>query len=741
MFPHPHVLPRAVLTLAIGLTLTASAFAGANPAAAAPDPTGSNRPAAVQPAAETTAASPAADAARPQAAHDDSTTRLDSVVVIGQRYLPDYNVRGTRAATRTNTALLNVPQAVTVVTDKLVADQAMTSLGDAFRYMPGIGTAQGEGNRDTPVMRGISTTGDFYVDGIRDDVQYYRDMYNLDRIEALKGPNALAFGRGGSGGVINRITRMADGMEHHSGTAQFGSGLRRRGTIDYGTGIGDAAGFRVNAVYENSDSFRDDVFLKRYGINPTFNLDLGASTSLLLSYERFHDNRTADRGVPSFQGRPVDVDPSTFFGNPKDSFATADVNAFDATLEHAFGEHLSLRNHLRWAGYDKFYQNIFPRAVGANGSTVTLSAYNHATRRTNVFNQADLVWETSGMGMRHTVLLGSELGYQANDNFRMTGYFAPGANVVPLASPNVDVAVDFRQSATDADNHTTARIGAVYLQDQIEFSPQWQAIVGLRYDDFRVDLRNNRNGQVFRSRDHMLSPRAGLVFKPSADVSIYASYSRAFQPRSGDQLASLTASNASLKPESFRNREIGAKWDIRRDLQASIAIYRLDRGNVAIVDPNDATRMLLVDGQQTRGVELGLAGRITDTWQVMGGYAWQSGEITTTQSATILKGNRLAQLPRHSASLWNRYDFTPRFGAGLGIVYRGALYANADNQVTLPAFTRIDAALYWTVTPTMEVQVNVENLGNVRYFASAHSNNNISPGAPRSAWVTVNYRY
>ncbi|MCO5054275.1 TonB-dependent siderophore receptor [Thermomonas sp.] len=740
MSSHLFALSRTLLALAIGLSLATPAFAGTTTAATTPKHAGTGHPTAASTGTETPSGS-GGDSPSAQSTGNGDPTRLHGVVVIGQRYLPDYNVRSTRSATRTNTALLNIPQAATVVTDKLVADQAMTSFGDAFRYMPGIGTAQGEGNRDTPVMRGISTTGDFYVDGIRDDVQYFRDMYNLDRVEALKGPNALTFGRGGSGGVINRITRVADGMDHHSGTAQFGSGLRRRGTIDYGTGIGDRAGFRVNAVYEDSDSFRDDATLKRYGINPTFNVDFGSATSLLLSYERFHDKRTADRGVPSYLGRPVATDPSTFFGNPELSFSEADVNAFDATLQHAFTEQLSLRNHLRWADYDKLYQNVFPGAVSADGATVTLGAYSHATRRTNLFNQTDLVLETQAAGMRHTLLLGSELGYQSNDNFRMTGYFAPGTNVVPVAAPNVDAAVDFRQSASDADNHTTARITAVYLQDQIEFSPHWQAIIGLRYDDFRVDLRNNRNGQVFRSADHMLSPRAGLIFKPNADVSIYASYSRAFQPRSGDQLASLTASNAALRPESFSNREIGAKWDIRRDLQASIAVYRLDRGNVAIVDPNDATRMLLVDGQNTRGVELGLAGRITDAWQVMGGYAWQTGEITTTQSATILKGNRLAQLPRHSASLWNRYDFTPRFGAGLGIVYRGALYANVDNRVTLPAFTRIDAALYWSITQDMEVQLNVENLGNVRYFSSAHSNNNISPGAPRSAWVSINYRY
>lgn len=726
-------LPRACLAIAIGLAMSAPAFGTETPPARTPN---GDTPATTTPIAAD--ATPKAAAATPQ---DGNTTRLDGIVVIGQRYLPDYNVRTTRGGTRTNTALLNVPQAATIVTDKLVADQALTSFGDAFRYMPGVGTAQGEGNRDTPVLRGISTTGDFYVDGIRDDVQYFRDMYNLDRIEALKGPNALTFGRGGSGGVINRITRMADGMSHRSGSAQFGSGLRRRGTLDYGDGIGDRAGFRINAVYEDSDSFRDGFRLTRYGINPTFNLDFGTSTRLLLSWERFHDRRTADRGIPSFQGRPVATDPSTFFGDPDLSYARADVNAFDATVEHAIGEHLSLRNHLRWADYDKIYQNVYPSAVDATGTLVTLAAYRHPSRRSNLFNQTDLVWETQGAGMRHTLLLGGEIGRQSNDNFRMTGYFAPGTNVVPVAAPNVDVAVDFRQSATDADNHTVARTAALYLQDQIEFSPHWQAILGLRYDDFRVELRNNRNGDVFRSADRMLSPRAGLIFKPNADLSIYASYSRAFQPRAGDQLASLTASNAALQPERFVNREIGAKWDIRRDLQASIAVYRLDRGNVAIVDPDDATRMLLVDGQYTRGVELGLAGRITDAWQVMGGVAWQTGEITSTQSASIVKGSRLAQLPRLSASLWNRYDFSPRFGAGLGIVHRGALFANVDNRVTLPAFTRLDAALYWTVAPGMEIQLNVENLGNVRYFASAHNNNNISPGAPRSAWVTVNYSY
>lgn len=670
-----------------------------------------------------------------------SQEQIDTIVVNGQRYLPDYNVRQTRGATKIDARLLDVPQAITVVTDKLVADQAMTSMSDVFRYMPGIGVAQGEGNRDTPVLRGTSSTADFYVDGIRDDVQYYRDVYNLERVEALKGPNAMIFGRGGSGGVINRITRQADGENHRNATLQFGSDARRRATMDVGTGIGETAGVRLDAMYEKSDSFRDHFELERYGVNPSYGVDLGSSGRLQLSYEHFKDERTADRGIPSFLGRPVHTSRSTFFGNPRLSHTDATVDAIDVAIDYSFSENLSLRNHLRWADYDKFYQNVFPGTVNASGTQVNLAAYSNATERTSTFNQSDLVWKTATGTLQHTVLLGMELGRQSTDNFRRTGYFAPGTNVVALGNPTVNVPIDFRQSATDADNHIVAETVAVYVQDLIEFSPQWQAIVGLRYDDFRVDMRNNRNRQSFDSSDELGSPRAGLIYKPRDDVSFYASYSVAYQPRAGEQLSSLTTGNASLRPESYRNREIGAKWDISQELQASAAVYRLDRKDVAVVDPNDVTRTLLVDGENTEGVELGLAGRITDQWQLMGGYAYQDGELDSALSTSAAKGNRLAQLPRHSFSLWNRYDFSPSLGAGIGLIHRGEIYANVDNLVSLPSFTRLDAAVYWTPVKWMQVQLNVENLTDRRYFASAHSNNNIMPGAPRSAWLSFNFQY
>ncbi len=664
--------------------------------------------------------------------------RLDDIEVTAQRYLPDYNVRRTRGATKTDTPLLDVPQAVTVVTDKLVADQAITSMAEAFRYMPGIGTAQGEGNRDTPVLRGNSSTADLFIDGIRDDVQYYRDFYNLDRVEALKGPNAMVFGRGGAGGVINRITRQADGEDHRAATLQIGSWQRRRGTVDYGTGFGKDMGVRLNAMLEDSGGFRDGYFLERYGFNPTLGFGLGGDTTVQLSWERFHDKRTSDRGVPSFQGRPLDVHPSTYFGDPAKSWNDATVDAFDAVVEHRFSEDLNLRNHLRWANYDKFYQNVFPGAVNAAGTQVSLAAYNADTSRRNLFNQTDLVWNTRTGSVEHTVLAGLELGWQDNDYLRENGVFAPGGNLVPIAAPTIDAPVEFVYQRS---NDATTRVAATYVQDQIAFTPHWLAIVGVRNDRFRASLDDHDSNKTSRSRDDLWSPRAGLIWKPVDDVSVYASFSRTFLPRAGEQLTSLTDANAGLKPETFRNRELGAKWDIGRDLQASIAVYRLDRGNVAIADPDDPTEMLLVDGQRGKGVELGLAGRITESWQIMGGYAWQDGEISTTQSASIVAGNRLAQLPRNSASLWNRWDIRRDFGVGLGIVHRGAIYANVDNKVELPAFTRFDAAVYWTLNPSVQLQLNIENLADKRYFASAHSNNNLSPGAPRGAYLSANLSF
>jgi catecholate siderophore receptor len=312
---------------------------------------------------------------------------------------------------------------------------------------------------------------------------------------------------------------------------------------------------------------------------------------------------------------------------------------------------------------------------------------------------------------------------------------------VPLDHPTTTLPITFAPNATDADNHGIATVAAVYFQDQVALSDHVQAIVGLRYDDFGVDVHNNRTGADFASQDALVSPRLGLIYKPVQPMSVYASYSVSYLPRAGEQLSSLSLSNLALDPEEFRNYEVGTKWELTPGLSLSAAVYRLDRRNVAIPDPTDPTVSLLVDGQRTKGVELGLGGYVTRAWSVMGAYAYQAGEITRTQSATVLAGATLAQLPKNTFSLWNKYDLTQRWAAGLGVIHRGEIFTSTDNTVILPAFTRVDSAVYYAITPRLRAQINVENLLDEKYYASAHSNNNITPGSPRAVRVTLTTRF
>jgi catecholate siderophore receptor len=653
--------------------------------------------------------------------------------------------RAVVSATKTPTPLRDVPQAVSIVTSQQMADQRMASMADVVRYMPGVSMAQGEGNRDTPILRGSSSTSDFFVDGVRDDVQYMRDVYNLERVEALKGPNAMIFGRGGAGGVINRVTRQAQWGQSQEFSAQIGSFDNRRVTADVGKGFTDAVAARVTGVYEDSGSYRNGVGLERYGVQPSVAFRLSPQTLLRASYEYFHDERVADRGIPSLAGSPVETDASTFFGDPDLSRVDATVNLLAAVVEHDFNDRVTLRNRVSYGVYDKFYQNVFPGGVNATAATVSIAAYNNATDRANLFNQTDLVVRQQTGTIAHTILAGAEFGRQVTDNFRSTGYFTgAGPNVTsvqaPLDSPTISLPVQFRQSATDADNHGVATVAAVYLQDQLQLTSHWQAVAGLRLDAFDLDFTNNRSGVTLASRDRLLSPRLGVVYKPILPVSIYGSYTLTYIPRSGDQLSSLSLSNQALEPEQFRNYEAGVKWDVGQAVAVTGAVYRLDRGNVAIADPNDTTRSILVDAQRTVGLELEMNGTI-GALGLSAGYAWQDGEITRAISPSVPAGSVLAQLPKHSVSLWSKYAVTDRWAAALGVVHRSGMFAAADNAVTLPGFTRVDGGVFFDVNARLRAQVNVENLFDADYFASAHNNNNITPGGPRGVRFSLTARY
>ena len=652
-----------------------------------------------------------------------------------------YQIAATNSATKTLTPLINIPQSVTVVTEELIRDQMMMSIADVVRYVPGVTAIQGENNRDQVIIRGNSSSADFFVNGFRDDVQYFRDLYNLERVEALKGSNAMMFGRGGGGGVINRVTKEAGFTPLREISLQGGPYGNRRFTADLDQPFGDKAAFRLNGMYENSGSFRKFVGLDRYAVNPTLTWLATGRTKITLSYENLHDRRTADRGIPSFQGRPAGIPISTFFGDPENSRVRADVTLGSATIEHQLGR-LNIRNRTFVGDYDRYYQNYVPGAVNAEKTLVALSAYNNATTRRNSFNQTDLTYLVAAGATHHTLLWGTEAGRQNTSNFRNTGYFNDTATgvQVPYSDTAIRTPVVFRQGPTDADNRISTNVAATYVQDQVELSRYVQVVAGVRFDHFDLKFHNNRSNENLRRIDNLISPRLGVIVKPLAPLSVYVNYSVSWLPSAGDQFSSLTTITQQVKPEKFSNYEAGIKWDIRRELSLTTAIYRLNRTNTRAIDPNDPTRIIQTGSLRTNGYELGLNGSLTGKWRVAGGYAYQDAFISSA-TAAARAGAQVAQVPHHTFSLWNSYQFLPKMSAGLGVLNRSDMYAGIDNTVTLPGYTRADAAIYYSLTDTVRFQANVENLLGRKYFINADSNTNISPGFPRAVRVGLIARF
>ena len=679
-------------------------------------------------------------AAVPAASADSSADAegQPEIVVTGERV--PYGVKVTTTATKTATDIRNIPQALTIVSSQQIADQQLRSIGDLLLFVPGASYNSGEGNRDTLVLRGNSSTADFFIDGVRDDVQYFRDFYNIDRVEVLKGPNAMIFGRGGGGGIVNRVLKRPSLSVARRATASGDGWGGRRISADLDQPLSDALGVRLNGVYENSDSFRRHVDLKRYGINPTAAVLLGPDTRVDLSYEYFHDRRTADRGVPANGNKPIRGFTRTFFGDPDKSFAKANVNLATLAVEHRFAEGLTLKNRTMFGDYDKFYQNIFPASFNPATQRVTLSGYNNRNDRKTLFSQTDLVWENRLAGIDQTLLLGFELGREKSRNRRTTASFV-GSNSVPVSNPTVDANVIFAPSATDSNNRVKANVAALYVQDQLRPASWVEIVAGLRFDSFKIDVDDFRanGGGRFGRRDHLWSPRLGLILKPSDDLSLYASYSRSYLPQSGDQFSSLTDVTEGLKPERFDNYEVGAKLQLPGGLLATAAVYQLDRTNTRATDP--LTLLTVLTGaQRSRGLELGLERSITSRWLVSAGYTLQEAKITKTTTAAPA-GRKVPLVPRHSFSLWNRYDFTKTIGAGLGVIARSKSYASISNAVKLPGYARVDAALYYQLPGGIEAQLNLENLLGAHYFPTANSDNNISPGAPRTVKASIGYRF
>lgn len=349
---------------------------------------------------------------------DNDAPAAEVMYIYGTRN--SYRADDSSSATRTPTAIEDIPQSIFIITRDVIDDQAMTGLGELVRYVPGVTMGQGEGHRDAPVFRGNLTTSDFFVDGMRDDLQYLRDLYNVEHIDVVKGASALVFGRGNGGGALNRVSKTAKFEGIRALELGAGSYGHARVAADVGGRLGNALAGRLNLVAEDSESYRDEVGIERFGLAPTLRIEASDTTQIDLFAEYFSDERTVDRGVPSQDGRPWQGSRDTFFGNPDLSNSDIEVATLRGVLSRELTSDLTLRGALSYGDYSKFYENVYPGGpVNAATDTVRISSYNSATDRENLLAQADLVWETSAAGMEHTVLAGLEIGRQESANTRI----------------------------------------------------------------------------------------------------------------------------------------------------------------------------------------------------------------------------------------------------------------------------------------------------------------------------------
>jgi catecholate siderophore receptor len=645
-------------------------------------------------------------------------------------------------ALKTPIPIIDVPQTLSIITDEDIRRQGFRDIGDIVRYTPGVNTSQGEGHRDSVVFRGVRSTADFYLDGVRDDVQYYRSLYNLEQVEILRGPNALLFGRGGTGGIINRVTKKAvlnDAFgSFDMGTDTFGA---FDFAVDYNVQTSKNSALRINFHSDTLENHRDYYDGDRYGFNPTLRVQISPQTTLDLSYEHADHERFIDRGVPTLNGEPVEAFEEIVFGDTDTNLTTLRADIYRANVSHEFSDTQKGNLVVQYSDFAKMYKNYYASGY-SGGDTFTADGYKDPTERTNLIISGNIVNEFQTGSAKHTLLVGAEIIDTENENYRYNTFFITteddnevfnisrpinfGVNAAGVRTYN-DFTADLK-SSTESDIEVTS----FYIQDQIDVSDSFKIMLGGRFDAFDITVRDVKNGTSESREDEEVSPRAGLIFKPQENLSLYVSYSESFLPRSGEQFKSLSSSSARLDPDVFESTEIGVKWDIRENLSFTVSYF--DSEQTQAVRDSDTGENSEIVGLQVDGIELELKGQVTDRLYLALGYSDLDGETA--------KGGEPREIPEQTASLWATYEVNDQFGIGLGITHQGESNIKNDKPgLILPDYTRVDFAAYYDLADDLSVQLNVENLTDELYFPHSHSTHQASVGEPLNARVSLRKRF
>jgi catecholate siderophore receptor len=700
-----------------------------------------------------------------------ATTELNPLNVIGSKGEAPTLSSGLKSSLPVSSS----PESISIIGSEQIKQQGLKGISDVLDFTPGVTNSQGEGHRDAPVIRGVRTTQDLYRDGIRDDVQYYRPLYNIEQVEVLRGPNAIRSGFGGAYGIINRVTKkgvIGEDFTVLSGSVDtFGE---TNVQLDRNMQLNENSSLRVNIFGENLSNHRDFYYGDGFGVNPTLRYDLGDGSTLDVSYEYLNQERFIDRGIPTANNKPDESLKDYVFGDPTENFSTHTAHIMSAVYQHELSDSLYGRLSASHSDHDKLYQNFY--ATGITANTVTLDGYVDTTNR----QTSTLSYEVSGEfetgGIIHNIIAGIEYLDMSNDNDRYNALWTTTNDdnvVLSLTRPlnlSGGVGVDSAGNPTanqytginrDRQDTTFADIDVLsfYLMDEIEIMEKLTAVAGVRFDNMDIDIKGydakldldpgvaataaagiDPNGDASGSdSDEMLSPRLGLIFDLTDEASLYASYSETFSPKGGDQYARLKGYNddntsagygkpldSRYDPDTFENVEFGFKYDFANGLSLSASYFEIEAEKPT---PSSNGETLSISSSEISGFELQLLGMISDKWFINAAY--------TNLDAHENDGDRLREAPENTFSVWNNYLLSDRFAVNFGILHQGETHISNGSAEMLPEFTRVDAGASYLLTENTRIQLNVENLTDELYFPHAHGTHQASVAAPINAMLSI----
>ncbi|MGE1092526.1 TonB-dependent receptor [Pseudomonas zeae] len=673
-----------------------------------------------------------------------SATELPATAISAEAQADDPRVKLSSTATRTSTPVRYVPQAIDSVKTSNVASYGTNDIGDALSGMPNV-SSSADTRFDSLRIRGFDASNDFYLDGIRDDSQYKRDLHNIERVEVLKGPAAVLYGRGSQGGIVNRVSKMPEFGRRSTIEAQAGSEDLRSLYADLSSDPSENISLRLNMGNMDENSFRDGVSGNRQLFAPSMSWQLTPDLNWLVQYEYSRYNRTPDRGIPGINGRPADVGRDTTYGNDHD-FIDDKSQSLRSKLTYEINDNWQLRQTLGVFKLDSDFDNTYLTGYTPATNKVTRQHWQQDLTTRNVYNNVELEGGFDTLGLEHRLLTGIEIGSQRRDPtlYNAATGRTPGARPVPsldLYNPNRDLRHTGSMQVSSS-SHTEVESRAVYVQDQLRLNDQWQVLAGLRYDTFDIESTNKLRN-ISEDRDsHSTSPRVGLVWTPLQNHSFYASWSKTFSPVGGG-LIGITPGAAGntndLSPELTKQKEIGVKSDWLDDrLSTTLAIYDLELYNRRTTDPNDPTLTVMSGLQRSRGIELTATGNLVGNWYMRGGVGMQDAKIEKDNNG--LEGKRINNVAKHNGSLFLTWKPEMGWYGETGLTLVGQRYADNANTTVLPGYGRWDALVGYRFKD-WDLRAALNNITDREYYASATSQYQIQPGAPRSVVMTGTYSF